>query len=695
MMRLTMSRLRDGVRPNTYSWWIVALLVVFGGYLRLASMGDLGFRWDEDLSSLAAKAILESGIPELPSGMIYLRGGLSLYLMAASADLFGFSEWSMRLPAALFGIATIPLAFVFGRMLFSAQVGLLLAGLMTLSAWDIEFARYARMYTPFGFFYLLTLICIWRYRVVEESLRGGILCIALAILSISLHQLGYTLALALLIPLVVKAAQGERWLDPRRLLFSAVAFFSVAGFFFIWRRTLGFFFTRASRLVPEAPADSATAAASEGAGGGLFEFVSTIAAGVLQRASELSPLLGPLWGYSTGVGLGLLIVALSAVGFFCWRQRSPANGLSLSLLSLIGLCCALQLFNLALLVTLALAFFKWEGIRAFRRGDVLFAVGMIGVSFVAWFWIALSADLGGYATQGASFALRETVRDLLDFPKFYVFWGWANQHPWMSVVAAIGALWAFDRAARREPDGAALFLILAFMLAWVVNGLFETRFEQFRYNVPFNPLYFSFVALGLAQWPALLTALRGASHPPQVGRVATAAGTAVLAALVLAVDLSPVRGLLIMQRDYFNPGALYGYYGMTRYTDFKTPAAYVAENASSEDVIIVLDCREYYNYLGRLDYYVRTARFDGQVYDDRGTIRDAYVATPLVMEVERLEQILQEKPGAVKWLIASDEMIADTVAITDELKDFIMGQKDQTVYVGRDGVTKVYRFESG
>ncbi len=40
-------------------------------------------------------------------------------------------------------------------------------------------------------------------------------------------------------------------------------------------------------------------------------------------------------------------------------------------------------------------------------------------------------------------------------------------------------------------------------------------------------------------------------------------------------------------------------------------------------------------------------------------------------------------------------MIADTVAITDELKDFIMDQKDQAVYVGRDGVTKVYRFESG
>ena len=57
-------------------WWLLAVIVAIGAYLRLAHLGALGFRWDEDLSGLAVRAILEKGIPELPSGMIYLRGGL-------------------------------------------------------------------------------------------------------------------------------------------------------------------------------------------------------------------------------------------------------------------------------------------------------------------------------------------------------------------------------------------------------------------------------------------------------------------------------------------------------------------------------------------------------------------------------------------------------------------------------------------
>src|SRR5690606_7219685 len=144
--------------------WILALLVASGAVLRLVDLGAISFHWDEDLSSLAAKAIAEHGIPELPSGMIYLRGLAFSYAMAASGMWLGFDETALRLPAALFGIALIPLCFAFGKRLFGTPVGLVLAALVTFSFWDIEFSRYARMYAAFGFFYLLTLLLIWRYR---------------------------------------------------------------------------------------------------------------------------------------------------------------------------------------------------------------------------------------------------------------------------------------------------------------------------------------------------------------------------------------------------------------------------------------------------------------------------------------------------------------------------------------------------
>ena len=123
----------DGVRRMAREWWALVLVVAIGAYLRLAHLGALGFRWDEDLSGLAVRAILEKGVPELPSGMIYLRGGLFSHLMAASASLLGFSEFALRLPAALFGIALIVVAFLFGAALFGRVVGLVTAAVLAIS----------------------------------------------------------------------------------------------------------------------------------------------------------------------------------------------------------------------------------------------------------------------------------------------------------------------------------------------------------------------------------------------------------------------------------------------------------------------------------------------------------------------------------------------------------------------------------
>ncbi|HEX5421224.1 MAG TPA: glycosyltransferase family 39 protein, partial [Gammaproteobacteria bacterium] len=217
-------------------WICLAALIGVGAYLRLAKLGHLGIHQDEDLSSLAVRAILQKGIPELPSGMVYLRGGPFLYAMAASAKLFGFDEFALRLPAALFGIAMIPLGYVFGRALFGVRVGLVVAALLAISMWDIEFSRYARMYAAFSFFYVLTIWCIWKFRVRSESLAGGMLCVLLATLTISLHQLGYTLAAAMFFPLILRGP-GE-WLKPRRLAFPICAALLIAAFFFAWGAVL-------------------------------------------------------------------------------------------------------------------------------------------------------------------------------------------------------------------------------------------------------------------------------------------------------------------------------------------------------------------------------------------------------------------------------------------------------------------------
>src|SRR5688572_7487629 len=247
----------SGVPRVAREWWPLALIVAVGGYLRLAHLGALGFRWDEDLSGLAVRAILEKGVPELPSGMLYLRGGLFSHLMAASASLFGFSEFALRLPAALFGTALIVAAYVFGAALFGRVVGLVTAALLAVSFWDIDLARYARFYSAFSVLYVATLYAIWQFRVKTPSAVGGALCIVLAVVTLSLHDLAYSLALAFFYPLVLRGPAA--WRSPRERLWPVVSSGVLAGFYLGWRE-----YVLTSRTLPALAADAAGGAAVGG-----------------------------------------------------------------------------------------------------------------------------------------------------------------------------------------------------------------------------------------------------------------------------------------------------------------------------------------------------------------------------------------------------------------------------------------------
>lgn len=677
--------------------WILAALLSIGTLLRLIDLGELSFRWDEDLSSLAAKAIAMHGIPELPSGMIYPRSLPFLYVLAGSGMLFGFDEWSLRLPAVLFGVASIALAFAFGKSLFDTKVGLVMAALVTFSAWDIEFSRYARMYAPFAFFYVLTLLAIWRYLVAGCSRAGAALAIVLALAALSLHELAYSLALAFLLPIVI---DGRRTLaQPGRAVLPLVGFASVAAAFFVWARIQDRLFDRPAMLAAggaEAPADLPlpTLEDSGAAPGGPLALLWRIVSAV--RPPDL-PAFSALLDTAPAAALAFPALALLAAGVFVWARRFGMHPAAYLLVPLIALLCGVHLFNLALLATIALAFVRREGVRALRAPEVLFSAALIAISFAAWLAVTVQLDLLGLQA-GLGATIKESLRQLLNYPSFFVFWGFPNEYPLTSIAALLGGLWAFDRIARPQPDRNALFVVLAFALPILLNGIFETRYQSFRYNVPYTTLFFVFVALGIVKWPELASALRSGERAAArradraVGGVAV---TALLVALVAAYDMNPLKGWLVTQREYSNEGRLYEFFELRGFRDYRTAAAFVGAHAGPGDTLISFDCREYYNYLDRMDYCIvsGTYRSDDeliQTYLDNGTIKDLYVGTPMLLDAEDLERALAESRGDV-WILASDNIFEDDDFPPDVVA-FLAQRQEQVVHVARDGITKVYRF---
>jgi Dolichyl-phosphate-mannose-protein mannosyltransferase len=651
-------------------WWALALIVAVGAYLRLAHLGALGFRWDEDLSGLAVRAILEKGVPELPSGMIYLRGGLFSHLMAASASLFGFNEFALRLPAALFGIALIAMAYLFGAALFGRIVGLVTAALLAVSFWDIDLARYARFYSAFSVLYVLTLYAIWQFRVRTPSTAGGVLCVALAIVTLSLHDLAYSLALAFFFPLVLRGPSA--WRSPREWVWPVASSAVLAAFYLGWNQ-----YVLSSRTLPALAAEAPGLSTSGEVDELDRSFIALPDMPLLTGMLDREPLFVPI----------LVVLAVGAAVLVTVRLRSAAR--ERVLLALIAACAAVQLFNLALIGAFVLAFAKRTGLPALRSGEVLAAGALIGATFLAWVVAVLAVGIDVSPLEPLT--LRTVVRELLDFPYFYVFWGFPNEWPLATAVASVGALVAFHRASRFG-DAAAGFALLALAGPLVANALFSSPFEIFRYNAAFDTLFFVFVALAFAHWRELVPAWRPMISAP-LRRPAAALGTAMLVLLATAYDLNPLRGWLAVERQYSNDGALYRTFGVTAYSDFKTTAEYVARHASPHDLIVTPDSREYYNYLGRVDLWLRSAKYEDQSYVHKGKRRDLYVDTPLVATLPELEAALAT-PNRTKWVLASSAVMANAkAAVAPEIRAFLRDAEEHVVYVGLDRDRKVYRFE--
>ena len=512
-----------------------------------------------------------------------------------------------------------------------------------------------------------------RFRVKAPSTAGGILCVALAIVTLSLHDLAYSLALAFFYPLVLRGP--DAWRRPGEWLWPIASSAALAAFYVGWNSLVIW-----SRTLPVLAAEGGTGAAVAGREVDQLDrsFVALPDMPLLTGMLDRLPLFVPL----------LVLVAVACALLVTRKLGSPLR--ERAMLAFVAACAAAQLFNLALLGVFVLAFMKRTGLPALRSREVLLAGALIGATFTIWAVAVLFAqvDLGPLHPLTP----RTAIRELLDFPYFYVFWGFPNEWPLAAAVASIGALVAFHRAAHRG-DSAAGFALLALSGPIIGNALFASPFEIFRYNAAFNTLFFVFVALAFVHWRELVPAWRPALPRPLVNRTAVALGTTLLVLLVTAYDLNPLRGWLAVERQYSNEGTLYRTFGITAYSDFKTTAAFVARNASPHDLIVTPDSREYYNYLGRVDYWLRSGRYDDQSYTSKGALRDLYIDTPLVKTLPELEAALAT-PNRTKWVLASTAALADpAVPVAPEIRAFLRNAEQRVVYVGLDRDRKVYRFD--
>lgn len=146
-------------RLRTIVVTIGGLLLVLGiaFWFRWRYVQDISLYVDEFTTLWAAKRVLATGAPLMPSGVLYTRGLLASYVTALAAAIGGLTYTVGRLTSVFFGLATIVTIFAVGRREWNARVGWLVAVGLALLPEAIVWSSRARFYAQLQFFVLLAL----------------------------------------------------------------------------------------------------------------------------------------------------------------------------------------------------------------------------------------------------------------------------------------------------------------------------------------------------------------------------------------------------------------------------------------------------------------------------------------------------------------------------------------------------------
>lgn len=150
-----------------------------------------------------------------------------IYATAAFVKLLGLSEFSTRLPSAVFGVLSVVMIFLLADVMFESKyIALIAAFFLAVSPWDIHFSRFNHELNFAMFFFLLGLTLFY-YGIKKRNFLLPLSSIGFGLSVLSYHSSIVVVPLMLLILLIL---YHRELLSVWKLSLGAIAI----GFLFIW-----------------------------------------------------------------------------------------------------------------------------------------------------------------------------------------------------------------------------------------------------------------------------------------------------------------------------------------------------------------------------------------------------------------------------------------------------------------------------
>ena len=622
--------------------FVLAAIVVVGAVLRFWGLGNLSLYGDEELMGMATRGLVETGSPVLPSGMEYFRAFPQLLLTSLSTDIFGDTEWALRLPSAVIGTIGIVIAYMLGRRFLSVNLSIIFALIVALLPIMIALSQTARMYGFYVTFVMLFAIAVIRWER-SQSVWDYVLAIMTCLACISFHGLAVFSMFLFFYPGFTR---------------SSVWMFVAGGF--------AFAVCVGTYLALDAWIDSH-----------YFELVGIPETPASLVDNEL------VFGLSPGVLLvGVLVVGAIAAGGFQFARRNEKVRTDLFPISIAAACLA------SALIVAILGQFHLSAIL-FAVGSVLMVRSQVGftipltVGVLLFLSLVVQAAIGWQSGQVTG--LNELILLLVGTPSAWPYLIFARFAP--LAVAAYGVFLIFQLIrfanGRELPDHVLFFLVAVFAPLFMIG--FFGGYIASRYLVGFLP-FFVLAAIAAAQ---VVIGSSGAEQGAgSLARLATA--TIVL----LAFFVSPGDLLVNTNPRSADFSRLYENRGV----DHRGAAEFIkAQGLTDDDVVIAVDAQQQSYYLGdRLDFYLRSlnSRRNSSILRN-GMMLNLYTGTPQIATGAELANLMASRRRGDVYIIGSGEIEKNPArslgdGILETMEEFDL----EEVYTGEDKVTKIWRFSA-
>jgi mannosyltransferase len=209
-----------GAARRLAPWWPLAALIVLAAALRFSTLGLQSFWYDEAYTPVH---VLHTSLSATLRAMVHSENTPPLWYVIEWFDyrVFGSGEVALRLPSALAGVATVPVAWAIGRELAGRRAAIITAALVAVSPLFVWYSQEARAYGLFVLSTALALLCFLR---AERDPTPGRMA-AFAVSGV-LALLSHYFAVFLLVPMVLWLLGGR---STRRAALPAAGALTLAG----------------------------------------------------------------------------------------------------------------------------------------------------------------------------------------------------------------------------------------------------------------------------------------------------------------------------------------------------------------------------------------------------------------------------------------------------------------------------------